>query len=1025
LDDRTVKLLVQWIEMGAPWPNGDAPHPTPGDPTGFDWRKRKEAHWAWQPLRHVAVPQPDGDSWSHGPVDRFVLQAMHERGLDPAPEADRSTLVRRAHFDLIGLPPSVEQLHYWQQQTDHGWYERMIDQLLASPHFGEKWGRHWLDLVRYAETCGHEFDYPIAFAHRYRDYVIRAWNQDIPYDQLVREHLAGDLLLPARRHPSGFNESIIGTGFWFLGESVHSPTDVRADEADRIDNQIDVMGKTFLGLTVGCARCHDHKFDPIPTDDYYALAGFLQSSRRQIALLDPQGVIEQNARQIDQVRRQADQRQLSRWSAENGKGLAADLQPLREMLAQYAPEKDESVVALRGVPPKLVAAAAARWGAAPERLRAWTDALGDRGTDDPSHPLFFVRELIGVEDARFAQQAQQLGQRVLERQKQVRSATERMECFADFAVDLESWRATGQAFSDQPTSGSEIDWWCKPVQWTLPGLAHSGLRGRRKQGVLRSPTFELNHRQIHYRMQGRDVQIRLIVDGYFMDQFNQLLFADCTLEDVDTGDDFVWVTQSKDLEHYLGHRAHIEIHDRGNGYAAVDQIWFSDGPAPPAAPHAWSLHLAGNPPTTWQSLVEQVAALFRQTCSRLEKGMPAGGDIQVANHMVRHRLQPADQEFAVTGILSDKTDNRGGPEDSPEFEHDLAAGRSLLMQLDSRTPEPMQALAITDGSGENERVHIRGNPGNLGAEVPRRMLVALAGADQAPVGHGSGRLELADRMTDPANPLLSRVIVNRLWHHLFGRGIVASVDDFGVMGQMPTHPDLLDWLAADLVEHGWSLKQTIRAVVTSRTYKMASTADDPLNTEHDPQNLWLSRAPVRRLTAEAIRDSILTISGRIDYAMFGESVPTFLTPFMTGRGRPKSGPRDGDGRRSIYLEVRRNFLSPLMLTFDAPIPFNTMGRRAVSNVPAQSLVLMNDPFVHQQAQRWAERLLALPLSDSQRVDRMFLAALARKPADQERAAVIAFLELQKQRHQTPNDVHAVWTDLCHAMFNMKEFIYLR
>ena len=251
---------------------------------------------------------------------------------------------------------------------------------------------------------------------------------------------------------------------------------------------------------------------------------------------------------------------------------------------------------------------------------------------------------------------------------------------------------------------------------------------------------------------------------------------------------------------------------------------------------------------------------------------------------------------------------------------------------------------MADGTSENERVFIRGNHTNLGAEVPRRLPVVVDGETAEPPGTGSGRLAMASRLTEPDDPLLSRVIVNRFWHHLFGRGIVPTVDDMGVMGQPPSHPDLLDWLAEDHVRHGWSLKHTIRTIVCSAAYRRRSWRRDPARDDADPDGQWLSRYPRRRLSAEAIRDAMLCVSGSLDRTLYGPSVPIHLTPFLDGRGRPESGPLDGAGRRSIYLAVRRNFLSPMMLAFDMPIPFTTIGRRNRSNVPAQSLLLMNDPW---------------------------------------------------------------------------------
>ncbi|HET6573746.1 MAG TPA: DUF1553 domain-containing protein, partial [Fimbriiglobus sp.] len=329
--------------------------------------------------------------------------------------------------------------------------------------------------------------------------------------------------------------------------------------------------------------------------------------------------------------------------------------------------------------------------------------------------------------------------------------------------------------------------------------------------------------------------------------------------------------------------------------------------------------------------------------------------------------------------------------------------------------ESRLAPALLDGTGVDEHVFVRGNPRTPGEVVPRRSLEALAGTGRLNHDRGSGRLELAKQFTDPKqNPFIARVAVNRVWHHLFGRGIVASTDNFGVLGEPPTHPELLDYLAGEFVRNGWSVKRLIRRLVLSSTFRMSSKADsDPA----DPTNQLLHHFRLKRLEGEAIRDAMLAVSGRLDRTIGGPPVPIRLTPFLDGRGRPKaSGPLNGAGRRSLYLAVRRNFLSPMLLAFDTPIPFSTVGRRQVSNVPAQALILMNDPFVHQQAEVWAKRVLELPAGE--RVREMYLSAFGRPPIEAEAAACRAFVEGKE------DDVTA-WADLAHALFNVKEFVFVQ
>jgi hypothetical protein len=280
-------------------------------------------------------------------------------------------------------------------------------------------------------------------------------------------------------------------------------------------------------------------------------------------------------------------------------------------------------------------------------------------------------------------------------------------------------------------------------------------------------------------------------------------------------------------------------------------------------------------------------------------------------------------------------------------------------------------------------------------------------------------------MTDPNNPLLARVMVNRLWKHHFGEGLVRSVDNFGVLGELPTHPELLDFLAAEFVKQNWSIKALHRLMVLSSTYQMASTITDAKAVQADAQNKLLHRMPIRRLEAEAIRDAILTVSGRLDPKPFGPGVLPFLTAHMAGRGRPdRSGPLDGDGRRSIYINVRRNFLTPMFLAFDYPIPFTSIGKRTASNVPAQALILLNNPFVTQQAELWSRKALAEPnLTPEQRIRKLYITAFARQPEPNELTDALKFLDEQGRLRGAPNHPQA-WADLCHVLFNVKEFIFI-
>jgi hypothetical protein len=448
-------------------------------------------------------------------------------------------------------------------------------------------------------------------------------------------------------------------------------------------------------------------------------------------------------------------------------------------------------------------------------------------------------------------------------------------------------------------------------------------------------------------------------------------------------------------------------------------VVFADGAAPAPRPNRLVAAMLDDPAVASPSiLAEKYQSLFQRAFADWfgdsERQGPQAQDVDAG-----------DQGRIVNWILEQQlVDPQSIKAQEQDFQTSLAALDARQQQIETTIATSKQAIALADGTPENERVFIRGSHKTLGDEVPRRFLEVLGGVRYAPPDQASGRLELAQQMVSDDNPLLRRVIVNRLWQHHFGEGIVRSPDDFGIMGQRPTHPELLDYLAAELVREGWSLKQLHRLMVLSNTYQMAS----PLQVSADrvdPQNKLLHRMTVRRLEAESIRDAILAVSGRMDDHLYGPSVLPNLTPYMTGRGRPKdSGPLDGAGRRSIYLGVRRNFLSPMFLAFDYPIPFSTIGRRSSSNVPAQALTMLNNPFVLEQARLWAERVLSGPeRSDGERIRQMYLSALSRPPEESEQRAALDFLD-QARKRSAAGDRQA-WADLAHVMFNVKEFIFVQ
>ena len=1015
--------FVAWIRMGAPWPNGTNQTPS-GKAPMMDLQARRQQHWSWQPIRPVHPPAVKDTKWPMSGIDRFILTKLEAKGLKPAPPADKRTLIRRTYFDLIGLPPTPTEVEAFLQDSSPQAFERVIDQLLARPQFGERWARHWLDLVRYAETLGHEFDYVNFNAWRYRDYVIRAFNVDVPYTEFVMEQIAGDLMEKPRRNPTeGFNEAVIGTGFYWLGQRAHSPVDVRLEEAVVVDNQIDVTTKAFLGLTVACARCHDHKFDAISTRDYYSLFGVFGSSRYAQRSITPTDRLSTQAVALSELKGQLRIHLGSVW-LDTARNISAYL-----VAANEVGSGDGSV----SLSNRCQTVAVARH-LNPERLGRWVRMLADKTISQSDHPLF-IWSKIGMPDNQTG--GNDVSERLksvtdgLQKSVQARVDAEPAETFADFSGhDFGGWLAEDEAFGASPTAKGDfvVGDAERPVITLLrESSANSGSISRRLEGVLRSPTFTIRRRYVHILAGGADSRLNIRVDNFTM--IRDPIYG--SLKRTLDGESLHWITV--DLATWQGHRAYLEFNDltvpdpseeRDKQYSslafvAVSRVVFSDNPTPPPISASRPSLLPMEELADVTSL-KQLAELYEQaTITALNcwmegrcSGNAGSGQIDWLNWLNSHAL-----------LESVDPNSRAAQEVSNVL--------AKIRKIESSIPERARVLGMIEGTGIDENVFIRGNPKTPGAVVPRRFLEALGGSEQARFTRGSGRLELARSITDPSNPFLSRVMVNRVWLHLFGEGIVPTPDDFGALGQPPTNPELLDWLADWYRnEGGWSTKKLIRLLMTSRTYQMASRPADLAAEERDPQNLMLHRMPMRRLESEAIRDAILAVSGQLDSRMFGPPVPVHLTEFMDGRGRPAhSGPLDGAGRRSIYQEVSRNFPAPMMRAFDCPVPYTTIGKRTSSNVPAQSLELMNDPFVIYEAQAWAKSLLARnDLSPRERIRVMYETIFSRPPAAGELAEAMTFLDQQGKAYALKPDERvsdpALWSDLCHVLMNVKEFVFI-
>jgi len=938
LDAAVIADFERWVARGAPDPR-DAPPTDAQVAAATDWpavRARRMNWWSFQPIRDVVPPAGDAPH----PIDRFLAARRTALGLAAAPRADPATLARRLSFALTGLPPAANR---------HATFSDQVESLLASPHFGERWARHWMDWVRYADSHGSEGDPPIPHAWRYRDYLIRALNADVPYDQLVREHLAGDLLPAPRLDPAlKLNESALGTAQLRMVLHGFAPTDALEELVRFTDDQINVVSKTFLGLTLSCARCHDHKFDPISQRDFTSWHGIFSSPAPALIAVDAPDAAEPAHRAA----------------------LDATKEKLRAALAA-AWLADADALAARLLTPdvataKLIAAASK--------------------PDSALHP-FFLLDRQHSADAALAPWRRQFAGIARHRD---RTFPHRWDLSR--ASDLAPWRRDGPAVQSPAPAGAfavapEGD---RVLVGLYPAGTYSHLHSTKDRGLLLSPRVPLGQKyDLWLRVSGEGGSFaRYAVRNY---PRQGTVFPVQAL----VGTAPRWIKLP--LDYWQGDSIHLEFSTAADqpvvANPAATRSWFGVSEAllvragelgpfevwPFAATVLAAL--GDTPPADHAALAAGFAAALRSSATAWRDHRATDGDAELLDQLLR------------AGLL------RNRPADLPEAAPHLAAYRETeaALRIPTRAPGVIEMAAV------DAPFLPRGDHKRPGAPVPRYFLEAF---DPAPFAVAdSGRLVLAEAIVDRGRPLAARVIVNRVWHHLFGRGLVTTPDNLGRMGETPSHPELLDYLATWFVEHRWSLKALIRFIVTTEAWQLAS-APPPGAAEKDPDNRLLAHAPVRRLEAEAIRDALLAVSGELKTDQ--RSGPPVLGTVP---------------RRSVYVRVKRNDLDPFLAAFDAPVPSTTVGRRDVTNVPGQSLTLLNSPYVRGLAQRWATRLAADPAlaTPDARIRAMYAAAFFRAPTASELARAAALVSAP------PADGAAgeAWVDLAHALFNTKEFIFLR
>jgi hypothetical protein len=831
-----IAALTEWVKMGAPWAKTAGVEPQSkwsGPKSTREFTAEEKAFWAYQPLAPVAPPKVKNRQWVKSPIDAFILQKLEARSIRPAPPADRLTLLRRATFDLTGLPPTEQEMQAFLADRSPQAFAKVVERLLASPRYGEKWGRHWLDVARYADSTGNDEDHRYPHAWKYRDYVIEAFNQDLPYDQFVREQLAGDLL-PEAAGAEVNRRGIVATGFLALGAKALAQQDKQKMLYDVWDEQVDVTSKAFLGMTLSCARCHNHKFDPILTKDYYSMIGIFASTRsfsnaqsHVSAVLEKPLVPKARWQDYEAAKKAHNEKEKrARMAAESivdevknhlvneqGVNLANFMLAARRVYEDGA--KTEAVAGQTGLNAVL--------------LQKWVDFL----KPNPAQVRGYLNQWNAASPDERAGVAQAYQTRFVKRFKE--------------------WQA-------------EVAEWQNKYQKAL----------KDNQPLPNKPGFE----------EGED---RFFYEVYF--------------------DGGPFVISGKEQKNFTAEQ--------------------------------------------WTTLER-----LRKELEELKKLAPS---------------------------------------------------------------EPELACAIEEGEPVKQKVLIRGDYNNPGEDAPPAIPAILARYDTRLPFSGSGRLQLANWLTAAQNPLPKRVLVNRLWQWHFGEGLVRTPDNFGKMGERPSHPELLDFLAREFVKQGYSIKAMHRLLMLSSTYQMAS--ENPLATDADPDNRLFSRFNRRRLTIEEMRDGMLAIDGTLDVTMGGTLQTGRGTDGENNQGRLSLNPEKVK-RRTVYLPLRRANLPTLLNLFDFGDATTASGKRQLTNVATQALFWLNSEFLSDRSVQITQTLLAdKTTADQARVERLYRRILNRQATPDETAKALQYVETFKQKFASEKAERA-WQSFARILLSSNEFVYI-
>ncbi|HVE40366.1 MAG TPA: DUF1553 domain-containing protein [Planctomycetota bacterium] len=830
--------LESWVRNGAVW----------GAPVKVAGARKKQVgltieegrkFWAYRPPQKPAPPAVKDAAWPASDIDRFILAKLEAASLRPSPPADKAVLLRRVYFDLVGMPPSPEEVDAFVKDGSADAFEKVVDRLLASRAYGERWGRHWLDVARFGESLTLR-GFVMKEAWRYRDYVIDAFNADMPYDRFIREQIAGDLL-PSKGTEERRRQLTAAT-FLMLGNANLEEQDKKQLEMDVVDEQLDTLGRAFLAQTISCARCHDHKFDPIPTRDYYALAGILKNARA-----------------------------LEHSNVSNFIQTPLPVDPSREVEIK---KQEAAIAALQA------------------RIKAEKDKTAiAKGQGPKAYGPISPQEIPGVvlDDAG----AEKVGE----------------------------WKSS-------TFSGTYIG----------SGYAHDEAVGKGEKSLTFHPELTAGMYEVRFAYSpgsNRATNVPVTI----LSAAGEKVITVNEQENPAIDGRFVSLGQYR----FENNQGYVLVSNEGTkGHVTADAVVFLpvDGP-------------------------------FDRAQGKLDQGK---------------KEKPA----ASSAVK--------------ELEEELK-------KLQNDGPRRDMVMGVREEKEIGDlRIHVRGSVHSLGEKAPRGFLqVATTGPVPALPARESGRRELADWVASAENPLSARVMANRAWHWLFGAGLVRTTDNFGTTGELPSHPELLDHLAARFVEDGWSVKKLVRQIVLSNTYGQAavSAAKAP---ESDPENRLLRGANRRRLDAECLRDTALSVSGQLK--LDPPNGPSYPASLASDYGYKASGLQ-----RSVYLPVFRNAMAEMIEVFDAADASVATGRRNTSTVAPQALYLMNNAFVLEQARAAAKRLLAERHEDDRaRLVRAWRLALGRTPSEGEAAVAL--------RHLAASKGEPGWTSVVHALFASADFRYV-